>query len=170
MIIKCENPLDNTGIHPERYSLVARFARDLGMELREMIHSPAELKALKWQDYISEECGKETIRDIMDELRQPGRDPRETFTVFEYAEGVETPEDLVEEMVLPGIVTNVTAFGAFVDIGVHQDGLVHISELADRFVKDPSEFVKVGQKVQARVLGIDLKRKRISLSMKGLNE
>ncbi|OQY35068.1 MAG: RNA-binding transcriptional accessory protein [Spirochaetaceae bacterium 4572_59] len=164
-----ENPLDNTGIHPERYALVARFALDLGIKLSDMIHAPDELKRLTLNDYISEGCGSETIKDIVNELRQPGRDPRESFSVFEYAEGVETPEDLVEEMVLPGIVTNVTAFGAFVDIGVHQDGLVHISELADRFVKDSSEIVKVGQKVQARVLAVDLNRKRISLSMKGMN-
>ncbi len=164
-----ENPLDNTGIHPERYALVARFASDLGVKLSELIHESAGLKNLKWQDYISGDCGKETIQDILNELKQPGRDPRESFSVFEFSEDVETPEDLAEEMVLPGIVTNVTAFGAFVDIGVHQDGLVHISQLADRFVNDPSEIVKVGQKVEVRVLEVDLKRKRISLSMKGLN-
>ena len=161
-----ENPLDNTGIHPERYALVARFARDLGVKLSEMLHESEELKNLKWQDYLSDDCGKETIQDILRELKQPGRDPRESFSVFEFSEDVEKPEDLSEEMVLPGIVTNVTAFGAFVDIGVHQDGLVHISQLADRFVKDPSEIVKVGQKVEVRVLEVDLKRKRISLSMK----
>ena len=163
-----DNPLDNTGIHPERYALVGRFARDLGVKLAELTGHPENLDGLKIRDYITEDCGKETIRDILVELKQPGRDPRESFTVFEFAENVEKPEDLAEEMVLPGIVTNVTAFGAFVDIGVHQDGLVHISELADRFVNDPSEIVKVGQKVQTRVLSVDLKRKRIALSMKGM--
>ncbi len=161
-------PLDNTGIHPERYALVGRIARDLGVEAAELTQSPDTLKGIKLQDYLSEDCGKETLKDILDELSQPGRDPRESFSVFEYARGVEKPEDLAEEMVLPGIVTNVTAFGAFVDVGVHQDGLVHISELADRFVKDPSDIVKVGQKVQVRVLSVDIKRKRIALSMKGL--
>ena len=163
-----KEPLDNTGIHPERYALVGQIARDLGLKVSELTRHPDSLKGLEIHRYLNDECGKETIQDILKELQQPGRDPRDSFTVFEYAQGVERPEDLAEEMVLPGIVTNVTAFGAFVDIGVHQDGLVHISELADRYVKDPSELVKVGQKVQARVLSIDLKRKRIALSMKGL--
>ena len=167
-IRKGKDPLDNTGIHPERYALVGRIARDLGLKVADLTSSPDSLKNVDVSRYLSEDCGKETIQDILNELKQPGRDPRESFTVFEFAQGVEHPEDLAEEMVLPGIVTNVTAFGAFVDIGVHQDGLVHISELADRFVRDPSEIVKVGQKVQARVLSVDLQRKRIALSMKGL--
>ncbi len=163
-----KDPLDNTGIHPERYALVGQMARDLGLKVAELTSHPDSLRGIDIQKYLNEDCGRETIQDILNELKQPGRDPRESFAVFEFAQGVEHPEDLEEEMVLPGIVTNVTAFGAFVDIGVHQDGLVHISELADRFVKDPSEVVKVGQKVQARVISVDLKRKRIALSMKGL--
>jgi len=164
-----DNPLDATGIHPERYGLLDRIARNLEVSLKTLAAEPDLLEKMDWSGYMNEGFGKETVRDIIAELRQPGRDPRESFSVFEFAEGVEHPEDLVEEMVLPGIVTNVTAFGAFVDVGVHQDGLVHISELADHFVRDPSDVVKVGQKVSVRVLTVDLERKRIALSMKGLD-
>ena len=119
-------------------------------------------------DYVTGQIGLPTLKDILAELEKPGRDPRAAFEVFSFAPDIHTPEDLAQGMVLPGIVTNVTAFGAFVDVGVHQDGLVHISQLADTFVKDPSDFVKVGQKVSVKVLDVDLIRKRIGLSMKNV--
>jgi uncharacterized protein len=129
--------------------------------------TPDLRQKIRLADYVTEKVGLPTLKDIMAELAKPGRDPRETFEVFSFAENVNTMEDLAPGMKLPGIVTNVTAFGAFVDIGVHQDGLVHISQLADRFVKDPAEIVKVRQRVTVTVLEVDRERNRISLSMRG---
>ena len=160
------NPLDTTGVHPERYGLVEKMARDAGTDIRELLHSESARKAIDINEYVSDKVGLPTLRDIMAELAKPGRDPREDFTVFRFAEGINAITDLREGMQLPGIVTNVTKFGAFVDVGVHQDGLVHISELADRFVKDPAEIVKVGRQVSVKVLSVDADRKRISLSMR----
>ncbi len=131
-----------------------------------MIENPALRNQVTLDDYISESVGLPTLKDIKAELDKPGRDPREKFEPFSFADGINTMEDLQQEMELPGIITNITAFGAFVDIGVHQDGLVHISELSDKFVKDPADVVKVHQKVKVKVLDIDIPRKRISLSMK----
>ncbi len=164
------HPLDSSAVHPERYQLVEQMAEDASYELKDLLGNPAARKNIKLQQYVSEEVGLPTLEDIMAELAKPGRDPRKQFEIFSFAEGVEKPTDLIIGMKLPGIVTNVTAFGAFVDVGVHQDGLVHVSQLADKFVSDPAEIVKVGQKVHVTVTEVDLKRNRISLSMKAQPE
>ncbi len=165
-IRNAEQPLDNTAVHPERYQLVERMARDTGVELARLIAEPALLEAIDLRRYLGGDVGLPTLKDIINELKKPGRDPRETFTSTSFREDVMEVRDLKEGMSLNGVVTNVAAFGAFVDIGVHQDGLVHVSQLADRFVKDPNDVVKVGQQVQVRVVSVDLERKRIGLSMR----
>jgi len=164
------HPLDSSAVHPERYPLVERMAADLGCKVEELVGNEALHKKLDLQKYVDAEVGLPTLKDILAELSKPGRDPRKQFELFEFAAGVEKTSDLSPGMKLPGIVTNVTAFGAFVDIGVHQDGLVHVSQLADHFVRDASEVVKVGQKVQVTVVEVDLKRNRIALSMKSKPE
>ena len=169
-IRSADNPLDNTGIHPEQYGFIDAICDKLGLDLKSLINNPATLDRISIQELASADRGVETIRDIIAELKAPGRDPRQEFTAFEFDRNVNSMDDLEEEMVLPGIVTNVTAFGAFVDIGVHQDGLVHISQLADHFVSSPGDVVKAAQKVKVRVMEVDLQRKRISLSMKGINQ
>ena len=161
-----KNPLDASAVHPESYHIVDEMSSDLGCKVTDLIADERLRKQIKPERYASEKVGLPTLRDIMDELAKPGRDPRESFEVFHFAEGIEKLEDLKPGMKLPGIVTNVTAFGAFVDVGVHQDGLVHISRLADKFVRDPAEIVKVGQKVSVTVVEVDVPRHRISLSMK----
>lgn len=161
-----KNPLDASAVHPERYDLVAEMAQDLGCKPSDLIQNAEVRKQIDIRKYVKADVGLPTLKDIVEELARPGRDPREAFEVFQFQEGVEKISDLRIGMVLPGIVTNITAFGAFVDIGVHQDGLVHTSQLADRFVKDPNEVVKLGQKVKVRVVEVDEARKRISLSMK----
>jgi protein Tex len=161
-----DNPLDDSAVHPERYTTVTQMAADLGCTVRELISSQGLRERIDLKRYVAESLGLPTLQDILAELAKPGRDPRREFTVFAFAAGVNSTDDLIVEMRLPGIVTNVTRFGAFVDIGVHQDGLVHISQLADRYVKDPAEVVKVGQQVMARVLEVDKLRKRISLSLR----
>jgi uncharacterized protein len=160
------NPLDGSAVHPESYAIVDAMAADQSCSVQDLIADKALRSSIDPQRYVSEKVGLPTLEDIMAELDKPGRDPRKTFEAFAFAGHVNKPEDLEPGMRLPGIVTNVTRFGAFVDIGVHQDGLVHISELADRFVKDPAEVVKVQQKVSVTVLEVDLQRKRISLSMR----
>jgi uncharacterized protein len=160
------HPLDTSAVHPERYELVDRMAADLGCTVQDLLRDPAKRAAIKPERYVTPEVGLPTLKDIIAELSKPGRDPREQFEAFSFADGVEKMEDLQLGMKLPGIVTNVTAFGAFVDIGVHQDGLVHISQISDEFVKNPAEFLKVGQKVQTTVMEVDLPRKRIALSLK----
>ncbi len=165
-IREAAQPLDNTAVHPERYALVEQMAADLGVSLRELITKPALLDKIRLEQYVGENIGLPTLRDILAELKKPGRDPRESFVTASFREDVQDIKDLQEGMSLNGIVTNVAAFGAFVDIGVHQDGLVHISQLADRFVKDPNQVVKVGQQVQVRVMSVDLERKRIGLTMR----
>jgi len=162
------HPLDASAVHPERYGLVERMAKDLGCTVSNLMQDPELRSRIDLKRYESDTVGMPTLKDIRAELAKPGRDPREQFEAFSFTEGINTIEDLSAGKELPGIVTNVTNFGAFVDIGVHQDGLVHISQLADRFVKDPAEVVKVNQKVLVRVLEIDTKRSRISLSMKKL--
>jgi uncharacterized protein len=162
------NPLDASAVHPERYALVEQMARDCGCTVAELVASEDQRRKLDLRKYLSDEVGLPTLKDILDELRRPGRDPRAHFEVFSFLEGVSELKHLSPGMLLPGLVTNVTNFGAFVDVGVHQDGLVHISQLADRFVKDPNTVVKVGQPVTVRVLEVDLKRSRISLTMRGL--
>lgn len=161
-----EQPLDNTSVHPERYSLVKQMAKDAGVTLKQLISDPALLEKIDLQRYVAGDVGLPTLRDIHAELKKPGRDPRETFVSTSFREDVMEVSDLKEGMTLNGVVTNVAAFGAFVDIGVHQDGLVHISQLADRFVKDPNQVVKVGQQVQVRVMSVDQQRKRIGLTMR----
>jgi len=161
-----ENPLDSSAVHPESYPLVDAMARDLGCAVADLLHDEALRTHIDLSRYISDKAGLPTLQDILTELAKPGRDPRERFETFQFAEGVEKIEDVRPGMKLPGVVTNLTAFGAFVDIGVHLDGLVHVSEMADRFVKNPAEVVKVQQQVTVRVLEVDRTRKRISLSLK----
>ncbi|WP_080807337.1 helix-hairpin-helix domain-containing protein [Desulfamplus magnetovallimortis] len=166
-----ENPLDKSGIHPESYDIVKKMALDLGIDVKALVDTSKNsnlVKSIELKRYVTEKTGIPTLQDIQAELLRPGRDPRESFTIFSFAEDVHTISDLVPGMKLPGIITNVTAFGAFVDIGVHQDGLVHVSQLADHFVKNPADEVKVRQKVNVTVMDVDIKRKRISLSMKGI--
>ncbi|MFT3992079.1 MAG: Tex family protein [Luteolibacter sp.] len=164
------HPLDSSAVHPERYTLVEQMAADVGCKVEDLLTQETARKKIDLKKYVSAEVGLPTLQDILSELSKPGRDPRKQFEIFSFAEGVEKPGDLQVGMKLPGIVTNVTAFGAFVDIGVHQDGLVHVSQLADHFVRDASEVVKVGQKVQTTVVEVDLKRNRIALSMKSKPE
>jgi uncharacterized protein len=161
-----EHPLDASAVHPERYELVDRIARDLGCTVLDLLRDGQKRTRIAPQKYVTDEVGLPTLQDIVAELAKPGRDPRQQFEAFSFAEGVHHVEDLKPGMKLPGIVTNVAAFGAFVDIGVHQDGLVHISQLSDQFVKNPSDIVKVGQKVHVTIVEVDLPRKRIALSMK----
>jgi uncharacterized protein len=161
-----EHPLDTSAVHPERYPLVEKMAADLGCTVADLMQKADLRQKLDLKKYVSEEVGLPTLQDIMNELAKPGRDPRKQFEVFNFAEGVNDMKDLTVGMKLPGIVTNVTAFGAFVDIGVHQDGLVHVSQLSDTFVKDAAEIVKVAQKVMVTVTEVDVQRKRIALSMK----
>lgn len=161
-----KNPLDNTAVHPESYKIVEKMAKDCGCSVAELIKDKDKRKSIRLDRYVSEKVGMPTLTDIMAELEKPGRDPREQLEEFEFDPNVSTPDDLVEGMVLPGIVTNITNFGAFVDIGVHQDGLVHISQLADRYVSDPTQVVKLHQHVMVKVIEVDRRRNRISLSMK----
>ncbi len=161
-----KNPLDKSAVHPERYELVERFATDLGCTVSDLMTSSELRKKLDLKKYVSDSVGLPTLNDILAELEKPGRDPREKFEAFAFQEGVNEVKDLKVGMVLPGIVTNVTNFGAFVDVGVHQDGLVHVSHLADRFVKDPNQVVAVQQKVKVTVMEVDVQRKRIALSLK----
>ena len=159
------NPLDASGVHPERYPLVERMAADQGCSVKDLITDEGRRARIVADRYLGEGVGRPTLDDIVEELARPGRDPRPDFEAFSFAD-VHSIGDLAPGMVLPGIVTNVTAFGAFVDVGVHQDGLVHVSQMADRYVKDPNEVVRVRQRVQVRVLQVDVERKRIGLSMK----
>ncbi|MBI5191525.1 MAG: RNA-binding transcriptional accessory protein [Nitrospirae bacterium] len=161
------HPLDASAVHPESYPVVEAMAADLGCTVSELVRDAALRARIDLKRYVTGKVGLPTLNDIMAELAKPGRDPREQFEAFSFADGIEKITDVEKGMRLPGVVTNVAAFGAFVDIGVHQDGLVHISQLADRFVKDPADVVKVGQRVSVTVLEVDVKRNRISLSMKG---
>lgn len=165
-IREAANPLDASAVHPESYPVVEAMARDLDCTVPDLLGQPALRSRIDLTRYVTDTVGLPTLTDILAELARPGRDPRERFEVFSFAPGVERLEDVEPGMRLPGIVTNVTKFGAFVDVGVHQDGLVHVSKLADRFVRDPAEVVKVGQRVEVSVLEVDLKRRRISLSMR----
>jgi uncharacterized protein len=159
-----DHPLDSSAVHPERYALVERIAADLGMGLGELVGNSQAAEKIDLKRYMGEGVGEPTLRDIIAELKKPGRDPRADFEPPKFREDVEKLEDLQPGMQLEGVVTNVTAFGAFVDVGVHQDGLVHVSQIADRFVKDPAEVVKVGDKIKVKVLEVDLARRRISLT------
>lgn len=163
-----DNPLDNTAVHPESYSVVEKMAKDSGVSLQEFIADGELRKRVVLANYVTEKVGMPTLTDIMDALNKRGLDPREQAKVFAFDPNVHEIEDLREGMILPGLVSNITAFGAFVNIGVHQDGLVHISQLADKYVSSPSDVVKLGQQVMVRVVEVDLKRRRISLSMKSI--
>ncbi|SIS97766.1 Tex family protein [Belliella pelovolcani] len=165
-IRNAKNPLDASAVHPERYELVESMAKSLGAKVTDLMSSEELRSRIILKNYVSETVGLPTLQDIMEELSKPGRDPRETFEVFNFQEGVNEMSDLKVGMKLPGIVTNITKFGAFVDIGVHQDGLVHLSHLADKFINDPNEVVTVNQKVEVTVMEVDIARKRIGLSMK----
>jgi protein Tex len=165
-ISEAKNPLDASAVHPESYPLVEQMAKDLNCSVKDLMTSVELRKQLDLKKYVTEKVGLPTLTDIVAELEKPGRDPRKVFEIFSFTEGVNTIGDLKIAMKLPGIVTNVTAFGAFVDVGVHQDGLVHISHLSDKFIKDPKEAVTVAQKVMVTVVEVDVARKRIGLSMK----
>ena len=160
--------LDSTAVHPESYSIVERMAKDAGVTLERFITDAEVRKGVQLKNYVTDKVGMPTLTDIMEALNKRGLDPREQAKAFSFDPNVHEIEDLREGMILPGLVSNITAFGAFVNIGVHQDGLVHISQLADRFVSSPSDVVKLGQQVMVRVIEVDIKRKRISLSMKGV--
>ncbi|PZX52766.1 uncharacterized protein LV84_03376 [Algoriphagus ratkowskyi] len=165
-ISKAKHPLDSSAVHPERYALVEKMAKDVNSSVSDLMSSEDLRNRISLKNYVSETVGLPTLQDILEELAKPGRDPRESFEVFAFEESVNSMTDLKVGMKLPGVVTNITAFGAFVDVGVHQDGLVHLSHLADRFIKDPNEVVSVNQKVQVTVMEIDIPRKRVGLSMK----
>ena len=165
-IMNGDNPLDASAVHPEAYPIVQRIAESGSKDVRALIGDSGYLKKLDPKQFTDEQFGEPTVRDILSELDKPGRDPRPEFSTATFKDGIEKVSDLKEDMLLEGVVTNVTNFGAFVDVGVHQDGLVHISELADKFVSDPREVVKAGDVVKVRVLDVDLKRKRVALSMK----
>ncbi len=162
------NPLDNTAVHPERYTLVNQMANDLGTSVETLIKDKALRERIRLNDYVTEECGLPTLKDIMKEIEKPGRDPRNQIQVFSFAPDIHDIDDLREGMILPGIISNITNFGCFVDIGIHEKGLVHISEIADKYISDPSEVVSLHQQVNVKVLQIDRARKRISLSLKNI--
>jgi uncharacterized protein len=167
--VKGSNPLDDSAVHPERYTLVKKMAGDLGCKVQELIGDSEAISGIDVKTYVDDTVGLYTLEDIVQELEKPGRDPRDEFESVEFLESVQEIEDLKQDMVLNGVVTNVTNFGAFVDVGVHQDGLVHVSKIADRFIRDPAEVLHVGQSVRVRVMEIDLERKRISLSIRDAN-
>ena len=169
-IPEAKNPLDNSAVHPESYHVVEQMAKDCGCSVSDLINNKSTREGIDIKRYITEEVGLPTLTDIMKELEKPGRDPREQIEEFEFDSSVQTIDDLREGMELPGIVTNITNFGAFVDIGVHQDGLVHVSQLADKYVSDPTTVVRLHQHVRVRVISIDLRRQRISLSMRGFKK
>ena len=163
-----KNPLDNSAVHPERYTVVESMAKDMGCSVGQLIGNNEKIRQIPLAKYVTAEVGMPTLNDIVAELEKPGRDPREDLEEFAFDERVHTVADLVPGMLLPGIVTNITKFGAFVDVGVHQDGLVHVSQLANRYVADPAEVVKLHQHVQVKVVEVDTRRNRISLTMKGV--
>ncbi len=165
-ISEAQNPLDNSAVHPESYFVVEKIAKDLKCSIQELIKSEELRKQIEWNKYVTEKIGQPTLEDIKKELAKPGRDPRSQIKEFEFAQDIHKVEDLIVGMILPGIVTNITKFGVFVDVGVKQDGLVHVSQLADRYISDPGEIVKLHQHVKVKVIEVDLVRKRIQLSLK----
>ena len=167
-IRNASNPLDRSAVHPERYELVERMAKKVGASVAELVDNKELRAKINIADFVSPECGLPTLEDIIKELDKPGLDPRTKFEVFEFDKNVSRIDDLREGMILPGIVTNITAFGAFVDVGVHQDGLVHVSQMTEKFVKDPNEVIKLHQHVKVKVTEVDVKRNRISFTMKGI--
>ena len=165
-----DNPLDNSAVHPERYELVTRMARDCGCSVEELIKDKEKRNLIDIKRYVSREVGELTLVDIMKELEKPGRDPRSEVKAMEFDDSVHEITDLKPGMELSGIVTNITQFGAFVDVGVHKEGLVHVSQLSDKRVDNPAKAVKLNQHVRVRVVSVDLERKRIALSMKGVQQ
>jgi uncharacterized protein len=165
-----KNPLDNSGVHPESYKIVKQIAKDLKCEISDMVRNETLVSQIELQKYVTEEVGLPTLTDIKNELLKPGRDPRKPIKIFEFAEGIRSINDLREGMELPGIVNNITNFGAFVDLGIKESGLIHISELADKFISDPNEIVKLQQHIKVRIKEIDVARKRIQLSLKGVQQ
>ena len=163
-----KNPLDNSGVHPESYKIVKQIAKDLKCEVGDLIRNETLVSKIDFQKYVTAEIGLPTLNDIKKELLKPGRDPRKPIKVFEFADGIFNIQDLQEGMILPGIVNNITKFGAFVDVGIKESGLIHVSEMADRFISDPNEIVKLHEHVQVRVKEVDVSRKRIQLSLKGV--
>jgi protein Tex len=165
-IQESKNPLDRTAVHPESYSIVSKMAKDNQATIEELLENKEVRQKIDVKKYVTAEKGMFTLQDIVKELDKPGRDPRGNFEIFEYTDGVNKIEDVNTGMVLNGIITNITAFGAFVDIGVKQDGLVHISQMTNKFIKDPNEVVKLSQQVIVKVTEVDIARKRIQLTMK----
>jgi uncharacterized protein len=168
-IRNAENPLDSSAVHPESYHVVEKMSKDIGCDVKELITNDNKRKEIKLEQYVSPVTGLPTLKDILEELAKPGRDPRSKIKEFSFAD-VHTMEDLNEGMVVPGIVTNITKFGAFVDIGIKQDGLVHISNISRTYITDPSTVVKLHQHVMVKVIGVDIERKRIQLSMKDVDQ
>jgi uncharacterized protein len=168
--VRGAEPLDDSAVHPERYPVVERMARDLGVEVGALVGEPELVGRIDWRRYVEPGLGEPTLRDILSELERPGRDPRGDFSPPSFREDLQTLADLRQGMVLQGVVTNVTAFGAFVDVGIHQDGLVHVSQLSTRYVSDPGQVVRVGDRLAVKVLSVDLERKRLGLSVKALQD
>ena len=169
-IPKADNPLDNSAVHPESYHIVEQMAKDLQCTVEELIKNKELRAKIKLEKYVTPTVGMPTLNDIMQELEKPGRDPRSTIQVFEFDKNVKSIADLQEGMILPGIVTNITNFGCFVDVGIKENGLVHISQLADKFISDPTEVVSIHQHIMVRVDSVDMGRKRVQLSMKGIDQ
>jgi len=165
-----KNPLDKSAVHPESYHIVEKMARSLDVSVADLMADKTLREKINIRDFVTETAGLPTLKDIMEELDKPGRDPREKFGVFQFTEGINTITDLKEGMVLPGIVTNITAFGAFVDVGVHQDGLVHKSKIKKEFVRDPADHLKLNQRIKVKVENVDLDRKRIQFTMIGVEQ
>jgi uncharacterized protein len=165
-----KNPLDNSAVHPESYKIVQKIAKDLKSEISDLVRNETLVAQIDWQKYVTTEVGLPTLNDIKTELLKPGRDPRKAIKIFEFAEGIYSINDLREGMVLPGIVNNITNFGAFVDLGIKESGLIHISEMADQFISDPNTVVKLQQHLMVRVKEVDIQRKRIQLSLKGVEQ
>ncbi|MDD3725358.1 MAG: S1 RNA-binding domain-containing protein, partial [Bacteroidales bacterium] len=165
-IRNAKNPLDSSSVHPESYEIVYKMAKSLNTTVEELIKDKTKREKININDFVTPSCGLPTLKDIIKELEKPGRDIRTEFEVFEFNKDINSINDVKEGMLVNGIVTNITAFGAFVDIGAHQDGLVHISQITNKFIKDPNEYLKLNQKIRAKVIGVDLAKNRISLSMK----
>lgn len=163
------NPLDQSGVHPESYAVVKKIAKKLNCSVSDLMNDADMKKQINLEEFITEKIGLPTLKDIMEELDKPGRDPREKFGIFEFAKGIQTIDDLDSGMVVPGIVTNITAFGAFVDIGVKENGLIHVSQMANEFVSDPNKYVKLNQKLKVKIVEVDTRRKRIQLSLKDVD-
>lgn len=165
-----KNPLDNSAVHPESYKIVEKIAKDLKCGISDLVRNETLVNQIDWQKYVTEKTGLPTLNDIKAELLKPGRDPRKAIKIFEFAEGIRSINDLREGMELPGIVNNITNFGAFVDLGIKESGLIHISEMADQFISDPNTVVKLQQHIKVRIKEIDVARKRIQLSLKGVQQ